>query len=188
LQSGLWGGVHLGQSTGCYKKPLSNILNIGGLEVGIAGLNDIMERTLEHSNATDSELKKILLAQLRSHNYVPAASEGEYLSALWTEFKRLRLLRMEDVEQNYHGIPREEIHWYPNVDEKKCSGCSSCVEFCTQGVFTFDGKSHVAKPFSRLVGKSSCRSFCPERAISFPTLAELKGILKRLKEKHSIKE
>lgn len=173
---------------GCYKKPLSNILKVGGLEVGIAGLNDIMERALEQTAATDGELKRILLAKLKAHNYVPPTSEDEYLSALWTEFKRLRLLRMEDVEQNYHGIPREEIHWYPNVDEKKCSGCSSCVEFCTQGVFTFDGKSHVAKPFSCLVGKSSCRSFCPERAISFPTLAELKGILKRLKEKHSIKE
>ncbi|MGQ9588198.1 MAG: hypothetical protein ACUVT7_07455 [Thermoplasmata archaeon] len=177
----------MSRSTGCYKKPLSNILSVGGLEVGIAGLGEIMDRVLEHTGASDAELKRMLLAELKTRNYVPAASEGEYFAALWTEFKRLRLLRMEDVEQNYHGIPREEIPWYPRVDERKCSGCSSCVEFCTQGVFTFDGKSHVSKPYSCMVGKSSCRSFCPEKAISFPTQAELKAILKGLREKHGIK-
>jgi len=36
-------------------------------------------------------------------------------------------------------------------------------------VFHFaEGKSHVVRPYNCIVGRSSCRSFCPEKAISFP--------------------
>ncbi|MBN1677638.1 MAG: ferredoxin family protein [Candidatus Thermoplasmatota archaeon] len=88
---------------------------------------------------------------------------------------------------SYQGIPREEIPWYPVINPEKCTGCSSCADFCSQGVFKFDGKiSHVVKPYACVVGKSSCRSFCPEKAISFPTIAELRARLKKLKEKHGL--
>jgi hypothetical protein len=56
-------------------------------------------------------------------------------------------------------------------------------------VFKFDGKiSHVAKPYACVVGKSSFRSFCPEKAISFPTNAELRVMLRDLKEKHGLSD
>ena len=109
------------------------------------------------------------------------------MKPLWAKFKKARVQRREQLAMSYKGIPREFIPWYPKVDEKRCSGCSSCVEFCTQGVFSFDGKSHVIKPYSCIVGNSSCRSFCPEKAISFPTTAELKENIAKLKEEHGIK-
>jgi hypothetical protein len=37
------------------------------------------------------------------------------------------------------------------------------------------------------VGNSNCRSFCPEKAITFPTMADLKETLKSLREMHKIK-
>jgi len=169
----------------CYKKPPSNSLVVGGLEVGISGVADIMELALEHLDDPDGEIKKLLLTELKARNYVPGGSEGEYMKALWAEYKTLRVQRREQLEMSFQGIPREEIGWFPVIKPEKCTGCSSCADFCSQGVFKFDGKiSHVVKPYACVVGKSSCRSFCPEKAISFPTIAELRVMLRELKEKH----
>lgn len=162
-------------------------LKVGGLEVGMSGLNEIMEKALGAMDAPDDDVKMILLSEMKARNYVPVLAQEEYLRSLWTEFKKLRVQRREQLEMSYKGIPREHIPWFPRVDEKRCSGCSSCVEFCTQSVFSFDGKSHVIKPYNCIVGNSSCRSFCPEKAITFPTTAELRETISKLREKHGMK-
>ena len=180
------GGQGLTDLDGCYRKPPASSLKVGGLDVGISGLAEIFEKGLEHMDDADNDIKTVLLAELKARNYVPSSVEKEYMTAIWAEYKRARVQRREDVEQSYKGIPRDEIPWFPKVDPKKCSGCSSCVEFCSQGVFTFDGKSHVAKPFNCVVGKSSCRAFCPEKAIVFPTHAELKATIQELKAKYGL--
>ena len=148
-------------------------------------MGDIMESALGHLDEPDEQVKEVLLAELKARNYVPGSEEGAYLKALWKEYREASVRRREDVEETYQGIPREEIGWYPRVDVSKCEGCSSCVEFCSQGVFAFrDGKSSVVKPYNCIVGKSSCRAFCPDKAISFPTKTQLKGILTELRAKH----
>jgi NAD-dependent dihydropyrimidine dehydrogenase PreA subunit len=162
-------------------------LKVGGLEVGVSGLNDILDRGLDVMDASDDDIREVLLREMKVRNYVPGSAQEEYMRSLWTEFKKVRVQRREQLEMSYKGIPREEIPWFPKVDEKRCSGCSSCVEFCTQSVFSFDGKSHVIKPYNCIVGNSSCRSFCPEKAISFPTTAELKNTLSRLKDQSGLK-
>ncbi len=162
-------------------------LKVGGLEVGISGLGEIIERALVNVDAPDSEAREVLLREMKARNYVPSSAQEEYMRSLWAEFKKAKAHRKEQLEMSFKGIPREEIPWFPKVDEKRCSGCSSCVEFCTQSVFSFDGKSHVIKPYNCIVGNSSCRSFCPEKAISFPTTTELKENLGRLKAKHGLK-
>ncbi len=156
------------------------------MDVGISGLGEILEKGLEVMDSPDVDVKKALLAELKVRNYVPRSVEREYMTALWSEYKKARTLRREQLEESYQGIPREEIPWFPVVDPELCSGCSSCVEFCIQGVFTFDGKSHVAKPYNCIVGNTSCRSFCPEKAIAFPPLAQLKSRLKSLRKKHGL--
>jgi NAD-dependent dihydropyrimidine dehydrogenase PreA subunit len=161
-------------------------LKVGGLEVGVSGLSEILERGLDVMDAPDDRIREVLLGEMKARNYVPGSAQDEYMRSLWTEFKKLRVMRKEQLDMSYKGVPREEIPWFPRVDEKRCSGCSSCVEFCTQSVFSFDGKSHVIKPYNCIVGNSSCRSFCPEKAISFPTTVELKESLGKLKEKHGI--
>lgn len=177
----------MADSTDCYRKAQSSSLKIGELDVGISGLSEIMEAGLASMDAPDDEIREILLRELKSRNYVPDAAGEEYMRSLWTEFKKARIQRKDQLEMSYKGIPREEIPWFPKVDESKCSGCSSCVEFCTQGVFSFDGKSHVIKPYNCIVGNSSCRTFCPEKAISFPTTAELKANLARLRNELGLK-
>jgi len=180
------GGRDLTDLDGCYRKPPASSMKVGGLDVGISGLAEIIEKGLGMMDASDAEVKAVLLIELKARNYVPSSVEKEYMAALWSEYKKARVQRREDVEQSYKGIPRDAIPWFPKVDPKKCSGCSSCVEFCSQGVFTFDGKSHVTKPYNCVVGKSSCRAFCPEKAIAFPTHSELKGILQELNEKYGL--
>jgi len=155
--------------------------------VGIVGLPEIMDKALEQRSDSEEETKRILVIELKARNYVPSSQENEYLKALWKEFKKVSVWKIESVEEVYQGIPREEIQWHPRVDEVRCEGCSSCVEFCSQGVFAFSaGKSHVVKPLNCIVGKSSCREFCPDRAISFLTKAQLKDNLSHLKSRHGI--
>ena len=171
----------------CYRKPPSNILRVGGEDLGISGLDVVIEKGLEHIDSTDDEQKQALLSELKARNYVPSSVETEYMAAVWVDYKKARIIRRDQLEASYKGIPREEISWYPKVDPGKCSACSSCVEFCVQGVFTFDGKSHVTRPYNCVVGNTSCRAFCPEKAITFPTQTELRESLKRLREKYNVK-
>lgn len=168
----------------CYRKPPPTSLEIGGTEVGVAGLDEIMEAALQRMDCPDDEVKEVLMGELRARNYVPSSVRDEYMTVLWAEYKKLRARRKDEVEESYKGIPREDIPWYPKVDKSRCEGCSSCVEFCSQHVFEFfDGRSQVVRPYNCLVGKSSCKAFCPDSAISFPTRAELKESLKCLREK-----
>ncbi|MEW5747506.1 MAG: ferredoxin family protein [Candidatus Thermoplasmatota archaeon] len=166
----------------CYSKPPPTTLTVGGTEVGIAGLEEIMEAALQRMDRPDEEVKDLLMDELRARNYVPSSVREEYRQVLWAEYRKLRVRRRDEVEESYKGIPREEVPWFPRVDKSRCEGCSSCVEFCSQKVFEFfDGKSQVVRPNNCLVGKSSCKAFCPDGAISFPTRNELREALGRLR-------
>ncbi|MFW6238802.1 MAG: 4Fe-4S dicluster domain-containing protein [Halanaerobiales bacterium] len=73
--------------------------------------------------------------------------------------------------------PREEIPWFPEIDEEECNGCGTCYEFCSNGAYEWDDEAEkpvVANPYNCVVGCSSCRPQCPEGAIEFPPLTMLK--------------
>ena len=89
------------------------------------------------------------------------------------------------AEGEYGRIPRERIQWYPSIDIDLCTGCGVCVEFCHQSVFSQDESVRVARPYSCIVGCSGCASQCPSQAISFPTLRQLRDMLKKLREEFS---
>jgi len=83
----------------------------------------------------------------------------------------------------WRGIPREAIPWYPRIDADKCIGCRTCVEFCKNGVLEFDeatGKASVSSPFNCVVECSTCGRLCPAEAISFPEQAAFAEIIRRL--------
>jgi len=88
----------------------------------------------------------------------------------------------------YTGLPRNEIDWFPRIDQEKCKPekCNyHCVKFCPFGVFAREGDAVVvAKPYECNVGDESCRFQCPLDAISFPSREELKNMLRRVREKH----
>jgi len=89
--------------------------------------------------------------------------------------------------KEWRGIPREEIPWFPTIDEEKCIGCKSCVEFCLNDVLEFDqktGKAQVKNPYNCVVFCTACSKMCPRDAISFPAKA---NILKIIKEERANK-
>jgi NAD-dependent dihydropyrimidine dehydrogenase PreA subunit len=87
----------------------------------------------------------------------------------------------------WRGIPREKIPWYPTIGEDVCTGCRTCVDFCTNRVLEFDEaqrKAKVTNPFNCVVECSTCGRLCPAHAIRFPDEKTFSEILQRLlKEK-----
>jgi len=83
-------------------------------------------------------------------------------------------------------IPREKIPWFTRVDHEKCTGCKTCFSFCKHQVFKWvdSGRPHpeVANPYNCVVGCSACAQLCPVGAISFPTIEEMRKIMKKLRE------
>jgi ferredoxin len=76
---------------------------------------------------------------------------------------------MADKSSKWHGIPRQEIPWYPTVNAETCIGCELCYVTCGRNVFEMqERKSIVAHPFQCMVGCSTCAVVCPVEAISFP--------------------
>lgn len=154
--------------------------------MGISGFDSIIAKGLEHVKGSDKEQRDALLSELRAHNYVPEAVEKEYLDAVWAEFREVRGKRLGQVEERFHGIPREEIEWFPTIDTEMCSSCGKCAEFCHRGVYSFDGSPKVENPYRCVVSCTGCQKICPEGAISFPSLVSLREQLKGLKKKHGI--
>ena len=80
----------------------------------------------------------------------------------------------------WQGVPRENIPWYPAIDEAKCKGCKVCFEFCSHGVYAWEetkNKPKIANPFGCVVGCSNCAGKCASGAIMFPPLTILKPYL-----------
>jgi NAD-dependent dihydropyrimidine dehydrogenase PreA subunit len=181
------GGDLLSWLSDCYRRSPPRALEVDGDVVGIVGIEEIMEVALGRLNDSEETIRGVLLSELKARNYVPGSEEDAYLDALWDEYEKLSVRRREDLECTYQGVPREEIRWYPVIDSSRCEGCSSCVDFCSQNVFSFyEGTSHVMRPMNCIVGKSSCRDFCPDKAISFPTKASLRKELSKLKAEHGV--
>ena len=84
---------------------------------------------------------------------------------------------------DWRGIPREKIPWFPTIDPEKCTGCRTCVEFCHNGVLEFveeQQKARVRAPYNCVVECSTCGRFCPAEAISFPEPEGFNDTIRRL--------
>jgi ferredoxin len=79
---------------------------------------------------------------------------------------------MADTKSNlWHGIPREEIPWFPEVDDDACIGCQLCFLTCGRDVYEVqEGVAVAVEPMSCMVGCSTCANVCPTGAITFPPL------------------
>lgn len=69
----------------------------------------------------------------------------------------------------------ETFPWGPTIDAELCDGCRTCADFCHKGVFEErDGKVCVVVKTNCVPGCSHCSTLCPQGAITFPSVEELK--------------
>lgn len=74
------------------------------------------------------------------------------------------------------GFPRERVPWGPTIDPQRCTGCGVCLN-CGKDVYEW-GEDYpvVARPLDCVLRCSTCANLCPEGAISFPDVAELRRL------------
>ena len=90
-----------------------------------------------------------------------------------------------EPDKEYLGIPREEIPWYPSIDDNKCDACGTCVKFCRLGTFSYcdaQEKVKVSNPYNCVVGCNGCEDKCPNGAIIFPSTK----VIDRVRKKYGI--
>jgi NAD-dependent dihydropyrimidine dehydrogenase PreA subunit len=88
--------------------------------------------------------------------------------------------------EKYMNIPREEIPWFPTIDENLCTNCEACIEFCANGVYALDDvQTHIVAPFNCVVGCSGCETLCTPGAIRFPDMGEFMLVLHELRTRYA---
>ncbi|MBC7345438.1 MAG: hypothetical protein H5U03_08495 [Clostridia bacterium] len=78
------------QTIGCCdaRAPKVRTIFIGGAPVGLANLEQALQRVRDKGPCSREELKKELLACVREYNYVPPGREEIYAEALLAELER----------------------------------------------------------------------------------------------------
>jgi len=89
----------------------------------------------------------------------------------------------------WHGIPRQEVPWYPTVDTQACIGCELCYVTCGRGVYDIqDRKAVTTKPYACMVGCTTCAMVCPTDAIHFPDREVVRRVEREYKILRLVKE
>jgi len=79
------------------------------------------------------------------------------------------------------GYLREKIDWFPTIDAEKCVKCGMCMN-CGKKVFDWTEEGpRIARPYSCVVGCSTCGNLCLGNAITFPDVETVREIYKREK-------
>ena len=91
----------------------------------------------------------------------------------------------------WHGVPREQIHWNPNILEDACIGCGTCVTGCSRLVYRFDferKKPVVVDPLNCMVGCTTCANTCPAHAIGFPPIESVLALEGLALVRHAVED
>jgi NAD-dependent dihydropyrimidine dehydrogenase PreA subunit len=165
----------------------SKLVHIEGKYIGIIGLDEIFADFYKAGEKPSKEFQNRLVEKFKESNYIPKAKEHSYAKALLEEYKLFcdrknrRIEEKTESHGTWHGVPREEIPWFPTIMEELCDGCKICLNFCSFGVFEYEERSNkviVVNPFNCQVGCSICSLKCKPKAISFPPLTILESFRK----------
>jgi NAD-dependent dihydropyrimidine dehydrogenase PreA subunit len=153
---------------------------VGCFPAGLTGLDEIFESLYNMNQEPADQLGPELVDHARQHNYIPASVEADYAAALLREYgsyyeERRSGQKTTARRETWRGIPREQIPWFPMLDEMLCDGCDKCLQFCSSRVYTKgeSGTVYVAQPMNCVVGCDACARLCPHGAIRFPPRAML---------------
>jgi len=150
---------------------------VGGSPTGIQGLDEVFAALYAAGRQPDEVgLGAELVKQLGKENYIPRSARDDFATAFLLEYRTYVTQRAGgNVPQptdygTWRGYPREQIPWFPTVDEELCNGCNVCLKICSTHALvpTTEGKVRLDDPFKCVVGCSSCATVCRPRAITFP--------------------
>ncbi|MGQ4891440.1 MAG: 4Fe-4S dicluster domain-containing protein [Candidatus Njordarchaeia archaeon] len=100
-------------------------------------------------------------------------------------------MQVQKKYNEWFGVPRKEIKWYPMIDPGQCIGCGLCAAVCGRGVYKYDFEAQrpiVVYPYNCLVGCQTCANLCPVGAIEFPKPETLKKYIAKYKIFIKVKE
>lgn len=159
---------------------------VGRFPTGLKGLDETFEVLHGEGRAPVDDLGPELVSYTREHNYIPASSEPEFAAALLREYRKFYEQKesgqtTKTAQKTWRGIPREQVPWFPMLDETLCDGCDKCLDFCAQGVYAKQdcGVLYVQQPLNCIVGCDACARLCPHRAIAFPPRTILRTLARR---------
>jgi len=73
-----------------------SMITVGGKQVGLVGLSEIIEEVKAMQLKADDEIAQTLLQKAKSQNYIPSSIEGDYARSLLREYKRLLGLPVQE--------------------------------------------------------------------------------------------
>ncbi len=150
---------------------------VDGVLTGMQGLDECFAALYDEGFRLDTDgLPRELLRRVGRDNYIPRKAKAAFSDALMREYSRYVAQRdsgQSAKRQDYgkwRGYPREQIPWFPVIDQDLCDGCGLCLRICATKALapTPDGKVDVSDPFKCVVGCSSCANVCRPKAITFP--------------------
>ena len=183
--------MNLGLREACWRDPPRGemgvsyrLIRVGRSMNGMLGLDELFAELHAAGRAPDESLGPELVRRAREENYVPPPAEAEFAEALLREYRAYVQARSGSGEEPssrpriWHGFPREQIAWFPEIARERCDNCAKCIEHCPEAVFAWEGELViVASPYDCRVGCNSCERVCPHQAIALPPPAILRGLL-----------
>jgi len=156
-------------------KPLSyRQIIVGRFPAGLTGLDEVFEALYQLNLPPSDELGSQLIQRARQHNYIPESAEADFSAALLREYRAFYEAERSGTapvkRETWQGIPREQVPWFPVLDETLCDGCDKCLRFCANGVYAKreSGTVYVAQSLKCVVGCDACVRLCTHHAIVFP--------------------
>lgn len=93
-----------------------------------------------------------------------------------------QILSGAETTNSWHGIPREEITWYPTIVMERCTGCGLCATTCDRGVYAMEYETNrpvVTMPQECVVGCTTCATICTQDAIELPSQGYIRQVIKK---------
>jgi NAD-dependent dihydropyrimidine dehydrogenase PreA subunit len=90
-------------------------------------------------------------------------------------------------KETWHGIPRNQIPWYPTINYEKCVSCGKCVDYCKLGTYTLEEKEGkkrtvVKNPYNCVVLCNGCDAVCPTGAITHQPKKETRELIREMRK------
>jgi surface antigen len=74
--------------TCCPGRQRPKVLRVAGQDVGISGLDHIIEEVMDGPSMSEDRARQVILQKLKALNYVPQSAEDDYVDAIWRELAR----------------------------------------------------------------------------------------------------